>query len=194
MLTAAVFGGALVATAFTNEPGGTKMLYDLTVVQFSKMLNNLNAILDKAALAAEAKKYDVSVLLNARLAPDQFNLIRQVQIACDTAKIGVARLAGVVDSAPKHDDSETTLAELKTRIAQTLDYLNSFKAEDLAEAAERQISQPRWEGKYLTGLEFAIQHAIPNIYFHVTTAYAILRHNGVDVGKKDYLGAMPYKA
>jgi hypothetical protein len=170
------------------------MLYDLTVVQFSKMLNNLNTILDKAALAAEAKKYDVSVLLHSRLAPDQFNLLRQVQIACDTAKIGVARLAGVVDSAPKHDDSETTLAELKTRIAQTLDYLNSFKAEDFAEAAERHISQPRWEGKYLTGLEFAIQHAIPNIYFHVTTAYAILRHNGVDVGKKDYLGAMPYKA
>lgn len=169
------------------------MLYDLTVVQFSKMLTNLTAILSKAELAAEAKKYDVSVLLNARLAPDQFNLVRQVQIACDTAKLGVARLAGVADSAPKHDDSETTMAELKTRIAQTLDYLSRFKAEDLAEAAGRHISQPRWEGKYLTGLEFAIQHAIPNLYFHVTTAYAILRHNGVDIGKKDYLGAMPYK-
>ena len=88
---------------------------------------------------------------------------------------------------------KTTLAELKTRIAQTLDYLNSFKAEDFAEAADRHISQPRWEGKYLTGFEFAVQHAIPNIYFHISTAYAILRHNGVDVGKKDYLGPMPYK-
>lgn len=169
------------------------MLYDLTVVQFCKMLHNLTAILNKAEQTAEAKKYDVTVLLNSRLAPDQFNLIRQVQIACDTAKLGVARLAGVVDSAPKHDDSETTLAELKNRIAQTVDYLNTFKAADFAEAAERHISQPRWEGKYLTGIEFVIQHAIPNLYFHVTTAYAILRHNGVDLGKKDYLGVMPYK-
>lgn len=169
------------------------MLYDLTVIQFSKMLKNLTAILSKAELAAEAKKYDVSVLLNARLAPDQFNLIRQAQIACDTAKLGVARLAGVVDSAPKHDDSETTLAELKTRIAQTLDYLISFKAADFVEAGERHITQPRWEGKYMTGHEFVIQHAIPNLYFHITTAYAILRHNGVDVGKKNYLGELPYK-
>lgn len=169
------------------------MLYDLTVVQFSKMLNNLDAILDKAEQAASAKKYDVSVLLNARLAPDQFNFIRQVQIACDTAKLGVARLAGVADSAPKHADSEATLAELKQRIAETLAYLKTFTPADFTEAAERHISQPRWEGKYLTGLEFALQHAVPNIYFHITTAYAILRHNGVDVGKKDYLGAMPYK-
>lgn len=169
------------------------MFYQLTVVQFSKMLNNLAAILTKAEQAAQAKKYDLSVLLNARLAPDQFNLIRQVQIACDTAKLGVARLAGVVDSAPKHADDETTLAELQQRIAETLAYLATFTPEMLAEAAERKISQPRWEGKYLTGEEFALQHAVPNLYFHVTTAYAILRHNGVDVGKKDYLGAMPYK-
>jgi len=169
------------------------MFYDLTVVQFSKMLQNLAAILAKAEQAALAKKYDVSVLLNARLAPDQFNLIRQVQIACDTAKLGVARLAGVADSAPKHQDQETSLAELQQRIAETLAYLATFTPEMLADAAGRQITQPRWEGKYLTGEEFALQHAVPNLYFHVTTAYAILRHNGVDVGKKDYLGAMPYK-
>ena len=170
------------------------MMYELTIVQFTKMLNNLSAILDKGAAFAEEKKIDVSVLLNSRLAPDQFNLIRQVQIACDTAKLGVARLAGKADSAPKHDDSEQTLAELKTRIQSTLDYLATFSAKDLAEAETQKVSQPRWEGKYLSGLEFAIQHAIPNIYFHVTTAYAILRHNGVNVGKKDYLGAMPYKS
>ncbi len=170
------------------------MLYDLTVVQFSKMLNNLNNFLDKGAAYAEAKKFDVSVLLNSRLAPDQFNLIRQVQIACDTAKLGVARLTGKAESAPVHPDTEASLPELKARIQSVLDYLASFTPADFAGAAERHISQPRWEGKYLTGNEFAIQHAIPNIYFHVTTAYSILRHNGVDLGKKDYLGVMPYKS
>ncbi len=169
------------------------MLYELTVVQFSKMLGNLNAILDKGAAFAETKKIDVGVLLNSRLAPDQFNLIRQVQIATDTAKLGVARLTGKVESAPVHADNETTLPELQARIQSVLDYLAQFSPSDFADAAERRVSQPRWEGKYLTGLEFAIQHAIPNLYFHITTAYAILRHNGVDVGKKDYLGQMPYK-
>jgi len=170
------------------------MFYELTVVQFSKALSNLSAILDKGAAYAEVKKIDVGVLLNSRLAADQFNLIRQVQIACDTAKLGVARLTGKVESAPVHADTETTLAELKARIQSVQEYLAGFKPEDFAGTAERHISQPRWEGKYLTGTEFAIQHAIPNVYFHITTAYAILRHNGVDVGKKDYLGSMPYKS
>ena len=170
------------------------MFYELTVVQFSKALSNLSAILDKGAAYAEVKKFDVAVLLNSRLAADQFNLIRQVQIACDTAKLGVARLTGTVESAPVHADTETTLAELKARIQSVQEYLAGFKPEDFAGTAERHISQPRWEGKYLTGTEFAIQHAIPNIYFHITTAYAILRHNGVDVGKKDFLGSMPYKS
>jgi uncharacterized protein len=170
------------------------MLYDLTVVQFSKMLNNLNAIFDKAEAFAALKRVDTSVLLNSRLAADQFNFIRQVQIACDTAKVGVARLTGQLETMPKHDDSETTLAELRERIASVLIYLEGFSEADFANAATIHISQPRWEGKYLTGYEFAVQHAIPNIYFHITTAYAILRHNGVEVGKKDYLGAMPYKA
>lgn len=170
------------------------MIYDLTVVQFRKMLHNLSTILDKGASFAEDKKVDVSVLLNSRLAPDQFNLIRQVQIACDTAKLGVARIAGKVDSAPKHEDTETTLAELQARIKSVDDYLASFSETDFSNAESQHVSQPRWEGKYLTGYEFAIQHAIPNLYFHVTTTYAILRHNGVDVGKKDYLGEMPYKS
>ena len=170
------------------------MFYELTVAQFTKALNNLSAILDRGAAHAEAKKFDVNVLLNSRLAPDQFNLIRQVQIACDTAKLGVARLIGKVEAAPVHPDTETSLPELKARIQSVLDYLAGFTPDDFAGAAERHISQPRWEGKYLTGTEFAIQHAIPNIYFHLTTAYAILRHNGVDVGKKDYLGSMPYKS
>ncbi|HBN88956.1 MAG TPA: DUF1993 domain-containing protein [Rheinheimera sp.] len=169
------------------------MFYDITVVQFSKMLQNLSAILNKGASFAETKKVDVAVLLNARLAPDQFHLIRQVQIACDTAKLGVARLTGKTDSAPKHADDETTLAQLQQRISDTVAYLASFTEADFSQSATQKITQPRWEGKYLTGYEFLIQHVIPNLYFHITTAYAILRHNGVDVGKKDYLGAMPYK-
>lgn len=167
------------------------MLYDITVPQFIKMLTNLNHILDKGARSAEARKFEVDVLLNSRLAPDQFNLIRQVQIACDTAKFGAARLAGT--EAPVHEDKEKTLPELKARIEDVIRYLGTFKAQDFTGAHERKISQPRWEGKYLTGVEYAIQHALPNIYFHITTAYSILRNNGVDVGKKDYLGEMPYK-
>lgn len=167
------------------------MLYAITVTQYQKMLSNLSACLDKATLYAEAKKFDVDVLLNSRLAPDQFNLIRQVQIACDTAKFGAARLCG--KEAPSHPDTEKTLAELQARIQTVQAYLATFTEQDFAGAEERHVSQPRWEGKYLTGLEFAIQHSVPNLYFHITTAYAILRHNGVDVGKKNFLGAMAYK-
>lgn len=167
------------------------MLFAITVTQYSKTLDNLSAFLSKAGVYAEAKKFDVEVLLNSRLAPDQFNLIRQVQIACDTAKFGAARLCG--KEAPSHPDTEKTLPELQARIKVVQDYLASFSEADFAGAEDRHISQPRWEGKYLTGLEFALQHSIPNLYFHVTTAYAILRNNGVDVGKKDFLGAMPYK-
>ncbi len=167
------------------------MIYEITIPQFKKMLNNLNHILDKAAAYSETKKFAPEVLLNSRLAPDQFNLIRQIQIACDTAKLAAHRLSG--KDAPKHEDTETTLPELRTRIAETIAYLNTFTAADFNGAAEKHISQPRWEGKYLTGFEFTTQHALPNLYFHVTTAYSILRHNGVDIGKKDYLGEMPYK-
>ncbi len=167
------------------------MLYDITVTQYSKMLDNLSRILDKAAQYAEAKKFNVDVLLNSRLAPDQFNLIRQVQIACDTAKFGAARICG--KEAPSHPDTEATLVELQARIKTVQDYLASFKPEDFVGAEARHVSQPRWEGKYLTGTEFVIQHSLPNIYFHITTAYSILRHNGVGVGKKDFLGNIPLK-
>jgi len=167
------------------------MFYEITITQFSKMLGNLSAILDKAASFAEAKKIDTEVLISSRLAPDQFNLIRQVQIACDTAKMCASRLTG--KEAPVHEDCEKTLLELKARIESVQTYLQTFSPKDFNGAEERKISQPRWEGKYLTGTEFAIQHAIPNLYFHVTTAYSILRHNGVEVGKKNYLGEMPFK-
>jgi hypothetical protein len=167
------------------------MIYDITVPAFIKSLNNLSHILDKGAEYAEAKKFEVEILLNSRLAPDQFNLVRQVQIACDSAKLGAARLAGI--EAPVHEDKEKTLPELKARINEVIKFLETLNASNFKGSEEKRISLPRWEGKYLNGHEYAIQYAIPNVYFHITTAYAILRNNGVDVGKKDYLGELPYK-
>ncbi len=167
------------------------MIYELTVTQFIKTLKQLDTFLDKAAGFADSKKFDVEVLLQSRLAPDQFNFIRQVQIACDTAKLGASRLTG--KAAPSHDDSEKTLAEVRARIQSTVTYLESFSEADYKNAAETTVTQPRWEGKTLTGNQYVVHHMIPNLYFHVTTAYSILRHNGVDVGKKDFLGTMPYK-
>ena len=167
------------------------MIFDLTVTQFTKMLENLTVILDKAAGHADGKKFEVDVLLQSRLAPDQFNLIRQIQIACDTAKLCASRLT--TKEAPVHADTEKTLTELKARIESTVTYLKTFSPKDYVDASKRHITQPRWEGQYLTGDEFVQNHAIPNFYFHMTTAYAILRHNGVEIGKKDYLGKMPYK-
>lgn len=167
------------------------MLYELTVPQSIKMLKNLSTILGKAALHAETKKFDVQVLLNSRLAPDQLPLTKQIQIATDTVKLCASRLTGM--DAPMHDDKETTLPELTSRIESVIQYLGKFSAKDFVGAEDKKISQPRWEGKYLTGTEFALQHAIPNMYFHITTAYSILRHNGIEIGKKDFLGEMPYK-
>lgn len=169
------------------------MIYETIVPQFTKMLGNLSAHLDKAAKFAEEKKIDVDVLLRSRLAPDQFDLTRQVQIACDAAKLCAARLSGKEKEAPSYPDTEQTLAELKARIDKVVTYLRSFTAADFATAAQRRISQPRWEGKSLSGEEYLLQHAVPNLYFHVTTAYAILRHNGVALGKADYLGELPFK-
>jgi hypothetical protein len=168
------------------------MLYKMTVPLFTKTLQNLSVILDKAAAHAQNKKFDVEVLLNSRLAPDQFHFIRQVQIACDTAKLCASRLTG--KEAPSHADSEKTLPELKTRIQETVKYLQGFSEKDFQGCEEKHITTPRWEGKYLLGTDYVTHHAIPNVYFHVTTAYSILRHNGVDIGKKDYLGELPYRS
>ena len=169
------------------------MIHQTVVVQFSKMLGNLRAMLDKAAVHAETRKFDMDVLLRARLAPDQFDLTRQVQIACDTAKLGAARLAGKEQDAPNHPDTEQTLDEIKARIQSVVAYLGTYSEADFTAAAERRITQPRWKGKSLSGQEFLLQHAVPNLYFHVTMAYAILRHNGIELGKMDYLGELPYQ-
>jgi len=159
--------------------------------QFSKMLTNLSNILDKAQKFADQKKFDSVNLMNARLAPDQFNFTRQVQVACDTAKFGAARLTGI--DAPKFEDNETTLAELQQRIRNTLEFLSTVKPEDFKGWESKKTLNPRREGKYLPGDEFLMQHAIPNFYFHVATAYSILRHSGVEIGKMDYLGTITYR-
>ncbi len=135
--------------------------------------------------------FDVEVLFQARLAPDQFNFIRQLQICCDVAKFSASSLAN--KEIPSHPDTEKTLPELKARIEKVVAYLNTFKASDFSDAAARKVTHPRWEGKYLLGEEYFREHAIPNFYFHLSTAYAILRHNGVNIGKKDYLGTFNYK-
>ncbi len=169
------------------------MIHAIVVTQFSKMLNNLLAILGEAEKFAAEKKVDTAILLQARLAPDQFSLVQQIRTACDTAKMGAARLAGRDKDVPVHEDKEQTLAEIKGRIDSVTAYLKGFSPDAFAGAVERRITQPRWAGKTLSGQEFLVQHVIPNFYFHATTAYAILRHNGVVIGKRNYLGDMPYR-
>ena len=164
------------------------MIHAIVVAQFSKMLNNLQAILGEAEKFAAEKKFDAGVLLQSRLSPDQFSLVQQIRTACDTAKLGAARLAGREKDAPVHADTEQTMAEIKARVESVIAYLKGFSPDAFAASAERRITQPRWAGKSLSGQEFLIQHVIPNFYFHVTTTYNILRHNGIEIGKRDYLG------
>jgi uncharacterized protein len=132
------------------------------------------------------------VFVGLRLAPDQFAFARQVQTACDTAKLAAARLAG--KDAPAHADTEQTLEELRTRIKAVIAYLDGFSAKDFEAAATRSITQARWEGKTMSGADYFLEHALPNFFFHLTHAYAILRHNGVNIGKRDYLGALSLRA
>ncbi len=161
------------------------------VPQFSRMLNNLSGILNKAQGYAELKKFEVANLLTARLAPDQFNFTWQVQTTCDMAVAYASKLTG--KTPPKQENKETTLPELQRRIQDTLGFLNTIKPEDFKGWEDRQVLNPRREGKFLPGSEFAMHQAIPNFYFHMTTLYSILRSNGVDVGKKDYLGELNHR-
>ena len=156
--------------------------------QFQKTLTQLSTWLDAAERYATERKFDANILVHARLAPDQFALARQVQIACDTAKLGASRLTG--KTAPTHADDEATLADLRARVASVLEYLRSFTSADFDGAASRVITQPRWEGKVMSGNDYFLEHVVPNFFFHATHVYALLRHNGVPVGKKDFLGAL----
>jgi len=162
-------------------------LYDVSIPVFTLTLNNLSAILDKAESHGEAKKVDPNVIPQARLIVDMLPLTSQVQIACDTAKGAAARLAGV--AVPKHEDTEATLAELKTRVAKTLDFIKTIKPEQLQGAETREIvlQFPQTTLKF-SGLNYLTNFALPNFFFHVTMAYALLRKNGVDLGKRDFLG------
>lgn len=156
--------------------------------QMKKQLRQMTTWFDLAEAHAKTKGFDPSVLIGARLAPDQFPLSRQVQIACDTAKLGASRLTG--KDAPSHADTEQTFAELRARIASVLAYLDGFTAEDFRETATRLVTQPRWEGKVMTGHDYFLEHVVPNFFFHASHVYALLRHNGVSVGKRDYLGPL----
>ena len=162
-------------------------MYQASAPRFANTLKNLSAILDKAQAHCEAKKIDPAVMAAARLIADMFPLSRQVQIACDTAKGAVARLAGV--EVPKHDDTEQTFAELKQRIARTVEFLLSVSADKLEGSEDRPVTL-RLGGKdtSFTGMQYLLGHAYPNFFFHVTTAYNILRSNGVELGKRDYIG------
>ena len=161
------------------------------VLEMKKMLANLDGCIDKAVAYAGHKKFDPDVLVNARLAPDMFAFLRQVQIGCDHAKWAASRASG--KDAPSFPDDEKTIADCKKRIATTIAFLDGFGAADFAHADTVKVSLPRWEGKSMNGVEYVIEYALPNFFFHVTTAYDLLRHNGVDVGKRDYVGALPMK-
>jgi hypothetical protein len=162
-------------------------MYQASAPRFANTLRNLSAILDKADAHAGHLKLDPTVIGNLRLIADMFPLSRQVQIACDTAKGAVARLAGV--DIPKHEDTEQTIPELKARIAKTIAFVESVPQSSLEGSEDREVVMKMRSGevKY-AGLQYLMGHAYPNFYFHVTTAYNILRANGVEIGKRDYIG------
>ncbi|MDG2308518.1 MAG: DUF1993 domain-containing protein [Candidatus Binatia bacterium] len=155
--------------------------------QMTKMLGQLDKWLDAAEAHAKAKAFDPNILVTSRLAPDQFSFAQQVQNACDTAKLSTGRLT--TKPAAEQPDTETTLAELRTRIRAVIAYLESISEADYEGAATRVITTPRWQGKVMSGSDYFMEHAVPNFFFHLNHAYALLRHNGVAIGKRDYLGA-----
>ena len=165
----------------------TISMYQASVPRITNMLNNLGAILDKAQAHVDAKKLDAAALTNARLFPDMLAMNRQVHIATDTAKGVVARLAGV--EIPAYEDNEISFADLKARVDKTVAFVQSFSPEQIDGTEDKAIVTKRGDKEtHYTGMQFLLGHAMPNVYFHVTTAYNILRHNGVEIGKRDYLG------
>lgn len=156
--------------------------------QMKKQLAQIDSWLGAAATYADAKKFDVDVLMTQRLAPDQFALARQVQIACDTAKLGAARITG--KSAAEQPDTEQTIEQLRARVGSVLTYLDNLSAADFEGASDRTVTQSRWKGQVMSTHDYLLEHVMPNLYFHVVHVYAILRHNGVGIGKRDYLGTL----
>ena len=167
-------------------------MYFQMIQQMKKGLGQITTWLDAAEAHAKAKSFDPSVYLGLRLAPDQFAFARQIQITCDTAKLAAARLTG--KEAPAHADNEQSLAELGARVKSVIAWLDGLSAKDFEGAATRSVTQPRWEGKTMSGADYFVEHAVPNFFFHAATAYGLLRHNGVPLGKKDFLGALTMRA
>jgi len=163
-------------------------MYYESFLQFKKMLGHIDNWLDKAEAYAKERNFDANLFVGFRLAPDQLAFARQIQIACDTLKLGASRLTG--KEAPSQPDTEQTLGELRERVKSVLGYLDGFTAKDFEGTDARSVTQPRWEGKVMTGKDYFFEHVQPNFYFHLAHTYAILRHNGVPVGKRDYLGAL----
>jgi hypothetical protein len=163
-------------------------MYYAMFSQMKKQLGQLDHWFETASASAKARSFDPNLFLGFRLAPDQFALARQVQVTCDTCKLGASRLTG--KAAPAQPDTEQTVEELRARVQSVIAYLDGFTAADFAGAATATVTQPRWEGKTMVGAEYFVEHVVPNFFFHLTTTYAILRHNGVDIGKRDYLGAL----
>ena len=164
----------------------------VTVTRMKTMLQNLSGFLEKAAAHTQKFKYvDMTNVLQFRLILDQLPLVNQIQFACDTAKFVGARLSS--KEAPKFEDNEKTYEEVQTRIKNTVAYLETLKESDFKGWESRKANFPWMPGKYLEAKDYFFEHAVPNFYFHVTTAYAILRANGVDLGKADYLGQLPFK-
>lgn len=162
-------------------------MYQVSVPRISKMLTNLLHILEKTEQQAKIKNWNELALLQFRLYPDMLPMVKQVQIASDTAKGVVARLAGV--ESPVFEDNESTFSELKLRVTKTIEYVNGFKAEQIDGTEEKDIVTKRGDKEtHYKGMQFLLEHAMPNLYFHITTTYAILRHNGIEIGKRDYLG------
>ena len=167
----------------------TISMYQTSAPRFVAILTSLSALLDRAQAHVDAKKIDPTAILGFRLYPDMLSMTRQVQIACDSAKGGVARLAGV--EIPKHEDNETTIAELNARIAKTIAFIQTFKPEQIDGTEDKTIVMKLGPNEVtFKGQQFLLNFATPNVYFHVVTAYNILRHNGVEVGKRDFLGTM----
>jgi hypothetical protein len=156
---------------------------------FIKTLENLEKWMDKAGEHAKARSFEVDVLAQARLAPDQFSFVRQVQSACDQAKYAAAYLGG--KPAPSHPDTEQTFGELRERIRKCTSFLATLQEKDFAGAGERKVAPPWLGGRWLRGHDYLVEVAVPNFFFHATMAYAILRHNGVALGKMDYIGSLP---
>ena len=163
-------------------------MHQASAQRFVHMLNSLSTLLDKAQAHAEAKKIDPLALTSFRLFPDMLPMTRQVQIACDTSKGAVARLAGA--EIPKHEDTEQTIAELKARIAKTVAFIQTFKPAQVDGTEDKEVVlKIGGNDMKFTGAQYLLGFAYPNFYFHVTTAYNMLRHNGVEIGKRDFLGA-----